>query len=789
MKNFIYEQLKICCDEFQNMLLSNHYISTKNLNDFLDKYVDILKIATKNYVDIDDLLSKKILSIINEGYSIIDKRNKKYIDKKLIEYKDYFDNMFKDIDSNILLDDDQRKAILVDEDYSLVIAGAGSGKTTTMAAKVKYSIEKCNVSPNKIILLAFTNKAAYELDERINKDFKLGVEVLTFHKLGMKFIRKIFDKPVKIVSEGTMYNYISDYVTTKIFPNKELLRKFMETFDNYVTFDDSVFKYNSFDEYFDSYVKSKYEENKENLEAYILPRIENRLKQNRSINGEFLKSKNEVLIANYLFKNGYNYKYEKVYPYKLDNDRSYSPDFTVWDYGINVYIEYYGLTTLKDNNTYTTDDINTYRNLILKKRQLHKKYGTDLIELYSEYSNGDTVLNVLKKALNKRNIKSKQKTSKEIFERLMYTSREVHYFKFMSLVMAFIRRFKEKGYNLKDFDLLINKAVDSKEIEQLKFIRAIFNYYDKGIHKNYQIDFNDMINYAYLGLEKAKAKDKYLNYDYLIIDEYQDISRQRYNLAKKLSDLFESKIVAVGDDWQAIYSFSGSDVELFTRFSEMMGYAQINKITNTYRNSQELIDIAGDFVSRNKEQFTKKLISNKHLDNPVKLCYYDEQNPFSKAKVLDEIIGNLYKENKNNKILLLGRYKNDINDFIDSAYFKSGPYGKIICKQYPNAKIEFLTVHKSKGLGYDQVIILNAKNAKYGFPSQIIDEPLLTLLDDDKKESIEFAEERRLFYVALTRTKGFVYILVPDLPILKRSKFVMEIKDEENVYEDYSYME
>lgn len=789
MKNFIYEQLKICCDEFQNMLLSNHYISTKNLNDFLDKYVDILKIATKNYVDIDDLLSKKIFSIINDGYSVIDKRNKKYIDKKLIEYRDYFDNMFKDIDSNILLDDDQRKAILADEDYSLVIAGAGSGKTTTMAAKVKYLIEKCNISPSKIILLAFTNKAAYELEERINKDFKLGVEVLTFHKLGMKFIRKIFDKPVKIVSEGTMYKYISDYVTQKIFPNKQLLKKFIETFDGYLEFDDSVFKYNSFDEYFASYVKLKYEENKNNLEAYIISRVENRLKHNRSINGEFLKSKNEVLIANYLFKNGYNYKYEKVYPYKLEDGRSYSPDFTVWDYGINIYIEYYGLTTLKNNNTYTTDDINTYRKLIMKKRQLHKKYGTDLIELYSESENGKTVLEILQKELEKRNIKGNIKNLKDIFYRLMNTSKEVHYFEFISLVIAFIRRFKEKGYSLKDFELLIKKSTDKKQIEQLNFIKSIFNYYDKSIHKNYQIDFNDMINYAYLGMERVKDKEKYLDYDYLIIDEYQDISRQRYNLAKKLSDLFGAKIVAVGDDWQAIYSFSGSDVELFTRFSEMMGYAQINKITNTYRNSQELIDIAGNFVSRNKAQFTKKLLSNKHLNNPVKLCYYDEQNPLSKVIVLNEIIGNLYKENKNNKILLLGRYKNDINNFIDSDYFKSGPFSKIICKQYPNAKIEFLTVHKSKGLGYDQVIILNAKNAKYGFPSQIIDEPLLTLLDDDKKESIEFAEERRLFYVALTRTKGFVYILVPDLPILKRSKFVMEIKDEENVYEDYSYME
>ena len=789
MYDYINKNLEKCCIEFQDMLLSNDYISIKKYEIFLDKYRDSFEAFSKNNEIIDDTIKKKIMSIINDGYNIIDRRNKKYVEKKLIEYKDYFDNMFKSVDENIILDDEQRRAILIDEDYSLVIAGAGSGKTTTMAAKVKFLIDKCGVKPNKIILLAFTKKAANELDERINRDFKLSVEVLTFHKLGMKFIRKIFNRPVQIVSDGTMYKYISDYVKNTIFPNKKLLKYFIETFDEYVSFDEEVFKYATFNEFFQNYVDKKYEEYKDDLDSYINPRIENRLKQNRSINGEFLKSKSEALIANYLYENGYNYKYEKVYPYKLKDGSSYSPDFTISDDGLNIYIEYYGLTTLHNNDKYTTDDIKTYIKLIEKKKQLHRKFGTDLIELYASQENGKTTLDVLHDELKRRKIITKKRTKKEIFYRLLYTSEETHYFRFISLVMAFIKRFKEKGYTVLDYDKLMCENIDDKLKSQLKFVKNIFNYYDKSIHKNMQIDFNDMINYAYLGMNKVKERQKFLSYDYLIIDEYQDISMQRYNFAKRLSDLFGAKIVAVGDDWQAIYSFSGSDIELFTNFCDLMGYAQINKITKTYRNSQELIDVAGDFVSRNKAQFNKKLLSNKHLKNPIELCYYDTGDVLSKQKVLNDLISKIYNENKKYKILLLGRYRKDINEYIDSQYFRSGPDSRIICKKYPNAQVEFLTVHKSKGLGYDHVIILNAINSKYGFPTQIIDEPLLQLLDKNKSDMIEYAEERRLFYVALTRTKGKVYILTPNMPITKRSDFVMEIQYDENVYENFNYVE
>ena len=379
------------------------------------------------------------------------------------------------------------------------------------------------------------------------------------------------------------------------------------------------------------------------------------------------------------------------------------------------------------------------------------------------------------------------KDYREVFYKLLYTSREVQYFRVIGLFDAFITKFKEMGNNILDFDYYINKEKDETIKAQLEFIKEVYDYYEKKIHKEYKIDFADMINYAYR--YAAKLKEKKVGYDYIIIDEYQDISRQRYNFARRISDLFNAKIVAVGDDWQAIYGFSGSDVDLFTKFYDLMGYAEIIKIQNTYRNSQELLDVTSDFVSKDQSVFNKVLKSKKHLNKPIEIYYYDLTKDNSKYKALVSIIEKLYKENKDYKILLLGRFSKEREELFDSKLFLPGPRDKIICKKVLNSNIDFLTVHKSKGLGYDQVILLNAINDTFGFPSQVVDEPVLKVLDIPHEDIIEYPEERRLFYVALTRTKNKVFILSPYLPMDKRSEFIREIEDNDNVNRNLALFE
>lgn len=300
-----------------------------------------------------------------------------------------------------------------------------------------------------------------------------------------------------------------------------------------------------------------------------------------------------------------------------------------------------------------------------------------------------------------------------------------------------------------------------------------------------EVDFNDMINYAYKSVRRVKEKNSFLDYNYLIIDEYQDISMQRYNFIKELSDIFSSKIVAVGDDWQAIYGFSGSDVDLFTNFNSLMGYSEILKITKTYRNSQELVDVAGEFVSKNTQQFQKKLQSIKHLNKPIKIVYYSTLLENDKKETVISIIQRIIKNDKKGNILILGRYNEDIEFLIDNKIFRKGTNDSIVYIPNSNVKIDFLTIHSSKGLGYDNVILINAINGSHGFPSKIKDEPIIDVLNKQSKEKIEYPEERRLFYVALTRTKNSIYILTPLAPYSKRSSFVNEIISNKNVGEVY----
>ena len=762
--------------DFNLLMNADKYISKREVDSMLSKYESIL--SDTSLIE-DKVIKKKTEYVLNNISNIVAIKNEKFISSKLIEYKDYFDNMFKGIDDSIVLDQEQRLAILTDEDYSLVIAGAGSGKTTTMAAKVKYLVEKMHVKEDKIILLAFTNKACEELQTRINEDFHLNVEVLTFHKLGMKFLRKIINKPITVIGPGTFNKIVEDYIINKIFKDKEKLRDFMETFKGFVFFDDKALSYYTFDEYYKYYADKTYELNKDNLKQYCDIRIKTRLDNYRSITGEVFRSTPEAMIANYLYINSIGYTYEKAYPHKLEEDRSYIPDFTIDNNGRDVYVEYYGLTKYHRNGNYSQDEIDFYKKLIDKKRELHEKYGTDLIELYSEYDFKTNYLIELDKELNKRFITKIPKTYKEIFYKLLYTSREVQYFQVINLFEAFITRFKEKGYTLEDFDSFIDNEKDEKIKKQLKYIKEVYVYYENSIHSENKIDFQDMINYAYRFADKVKNA----SFDYIIIDEYQDISRQRYNFAKRISDLFKSKIVAVGDDWQAIYGFSGSDVELFTKFYELMGYAEIVKIKNTYRNSQELLDVTSDFVSKDQTVFNKELKSIKHLDKPIEIYYYDYKKAKSKYETLVSLIKRLYEENNDAKILLLGRFLKEKDELINSRFFVSGEKDKIICRKVLNANIDFLTVHKSKGLGYDQVIILNGINGLHGFPSQVKDEEVLKVLDEKREEedNVNFPEERRLFYVALTRTKNRVYILCPYLPMDRRSEFVREIESNDNV--------
>ena len=243
-KDILLEEVNNYLEKYKKFMTKDIYITSNMYDTFTNKYKYLYDCLDKNTCEY-----KNILKIINDKNKLLRKHNRKYVDNKLIKYKSYFDNMFNDINKNIILDKSQREAIICDEDNLLVLSGAGSGKTTTISAKVKYLIDIKNVKPDKICVITFTKKAKEELDYKINKLFNANVDIYTFHSLGLKIIKYYYkNKDIDIIDEKGQYKIICDYIKNNLFKNKEKFNLFFEAFKNKTSFSE---EYKLFDNYYD----------------------------------------------------------------------------------------------------------------------------------------------------------------------------------------------------------------------------------------------------------------------------------------------------------------------------------------------------------------------------------------------------------------------------------------------------------------------------------------------------------------------------------------------------------
>ncbi len=311
------------------------------------------------------------------------------------------------------------------------------------------------------------------------------------------------------------------------------------------------------------------------------------------------------------------------------------------------------------------------------------------------------------------------------------------YQEFKKLLITLIKIYKTNGCSTNDFQRMY-----PKDTILSKFMYIVKTIYEQELKSTNSYDFDDLI------IKATAILNKPYRYKYIIVDEFQDTSTIRFNLVNKLRELNNASLFVVGDDYQSIYHFSGCNINLFLDFPKLIPNSRVLKLKYTYRNSQELIDIAAKFIMKNKKQITKDLISNKHIENPIKLIYY--LNPQKAFKKLYAKVKNLHPD-----VLVLGRNNKDLTEFCANTQ-----------------DINYLTVHSSKGLEAENIILINMTDRIYGFPNQIKNNQLLEELHPSDKE-ILFAEERRLFYVALTRTKNKVYIMVP---IFNKSIFIKELK-------------
>lgn len=737
-------------DEYRTLMHPAHYFTFSELESFLSAYGKLQKNIDQIFPQyakfVTDDISVQICSIFKQIQKDREEHNIQFVKSELENCKLYFDHVL----GKYPLDFQQRDSIVKLEDNCLVIASAGSGKTSTIIGKAKYLIEKQNISPSKILILTYTKKAANELFERMQID---GLCCGTFHSLAYRIISEVTGQAPSICNADVPLN-----VFRKLILEDE---KFLAAIDNYIINLQSLM--NLEHDYLDAF--SYFEDRKKYGIQALFPDVDGKI--------IFTRSEEEKRLCSILTRLGLMFRYECPYPFNTQTPerRQYKPDFTIyfqdkngaWQ---NIYLEHFAI----DHNGQTPrwfgegtkggwkNANKKYIEGIKWKRQIHDQKRTVLIETTSADFHDGTVEQKLLDQLSKIGVPIRYRTDNELYDMLIKRNKQLEKTVF-TLLISFITLMKA---NEKTITGLLNEITSAEgNIRTVKdkrnyyiiseIVKPFYEAYQNELEKNFEIDFTDAIIQA-----TALCNDGlWQHYDYILVDEFQDISIDRYKFLQALrTEKPQTKLYCVGDDWQSIFRFAGSDMALFYDFEKYFGYTEICKIETTYRFHQPLIDKSSTFIMKNPLQKSKVIKTPADDKNKTYLkfikCNSEEKDTLNKVK---DIIHSIPIDES---ILLIGRYNYDA--------FSLGFNGKIemndnrIKLNIAGRDIFFLSVHSAKGLEADHVILINCNQGAYGFPSLIEDDPILDFVLS-KSERFPFAEERRLFYVAMTRTKKQIYIL------------------------------
>ena len=720
-------------------------------NIFFIKLKKYKKVLSSDYIN----KYENIRSFKKNIYEFFENYNQIFIKKESERYKSFFEN----IESNPLTES-QIKASLIDEKNNLIVAGAGSGKTSVIISKIGYLLQKKLTDLDNIIILTFTNESKIDLikraSERLAKFIPVEkLNILTFHQLGLILREKANVKKKRVSDLASSRNEFLkwiDSIIIELFDDKKHKQKIIKYFASYTQPFESIHEFDDRGKYLNTLRKTG---------CNRTLNIKNKLTFQR----EIVKSFEECEIANFLFLNQIKYTYEKPYHIDISSSKqsSYRPDFTlINDAGERVYLEHFAL----DKNGEAPHFFNPgYKENVEMKKQKLLKDKSKCIFTYSHQKKSGELLNYLEKQLIKNGFTIRPLSAEQIIKVIRETKELT---KFSRLIATFLNHFKSEDLNIGQ--LKLKTQVLPNMVRNMAFIdifEIILTRYQNYLG-HYDMDFNDMINETekIISANPQNIESPYDNIKYVLIDEFQDISVSRYKLIKSLRKVNENiKFFCVGDDWQSIYKFGGSNIGIMTEFNKNFGDSVIMKLEDNFRFGQSMTDISSFFIQKNKNQIPKTITShNQLIKEPITIVR--EINDKEKNDItLSKILKNIRDKDKHGEIMVLGRYN----------FSKPDDFQNIINNFDNKGKIYFKTVHGSKGLEADYVIVLNLNSGQYGFPSEITNDPILDLVIKNNEKFLH-AEERRLFYVALTRAKKDVYLTYKNNPI---STFINELKNSE----------
>lgn len=671
---------------------------------------------------------------------------------------DRHEDLFTDIDEEGNdLSSEQRKAVLRDDKYNLVVAGAGSGKTVALTHRVAYLTKRRNsVPPERILAISYTNNAADVMGKRLQSKFGINtVETTTFHALGRRILETEWDVEPEVFLERDRRNLVERII------NRETDQSASEFKEWYFEF---------LKHFYDDVEKSAEFEEKEESVAETQQDARLSLKQ------ETVRSAAEKTIADFLFLHQIEYEYRSLQEWVEDapGRGTYRADFYLPEYDLILsHRPIRADGTMPDWSPYSSfEDLKT--TVQWEQTRFNDTDPDQLIETYEFEEETGRLEQALRARLIDAGVVLDELTYEEFVETAFdYSAIESE---IMSIFSSFINNARQLNHSPDDLHQRIaNESVKKHAFGQCASI--MYREYCDHLDTHEYVDFPGMLYQAIDAIENDPVKYQE-KYDQILVDEFQDVSRSKVELIQQfVTPENDTTLFCVGDDWQSIYSFSGSDVSYFLDFEEYFASPQETMLTANYRCPETVVKAGNTLIRNNEQQKEKTAVSATDTDTEV-ITHSLAESPgdFNYNTALCERIVQLIERylasgTSPNEIMILARAKSFYSE-LEELCSKRGikTTQKAEDEDDPEEFVRLYSVHRSKGDEADHVIIIHAVEDLIGFPSQVENEELLEPVRIAPEENI--AEERRLFYVALTRSSETLDIVTSDG---HESRFLTEI--------------
>jgi DNA helicase IV len=570
------------CDAFRGFLDGSDYFNHAKLRFWKDEYSETYeKIKQGSAFQIsnweDEFDAFKLY--FSDCEDLREEYNTNYVQSELKQHSYFFDTI-----AGYPLTQEQRVAIVTGEDNCYLNSGAGCGKTSTIIGRLGYLVKIKGVEPSRVLALAFNTSAAEEVRQRLSSLEVEGVDVSTFHSFGRKVIgiaRQGMPDLTFVEPGDSREQFIEKSFKQLTTENPKYQKKVIRYFMRYLTEHKPLEDFESLNECL------KYE-NGGNL---------------RSTNGIYMKSQQEVAIADFLYEHSVNFEYEKRYEFDTATatHRQYRPDFYLTDY--DIWLEHFAIKKGSSGQLFSI--FKGYMDGHEWKMKVHAEKETQLLSTFSYQFDDDTIWDSLRESLEEQGVQLAERPSGEL-ARTILNDRPQMVSKFTNLLSTFMSLMTSAGKSVEE---LKAGLLSFRNQAFLDIVQPIYHTYRKELERRDAIDFDDMIAN---GAEALGEGSCLVEYDHVLIDEFQDIGIGRLKLVKGvIGQNPGSRVFCVGDDWQAIYRFAGGDVSILYDFEEYFeGECVRLNLTKTFRYSDEVASLSNDFVLKNPRQTRKTVTSD-----------------------------------------------------------------------------------------------------------------------------------------------------------------------------------